>query len=325
MIWPTNLVTCALFNTLHSQHYSGMGTRGGISRERFFLYVFIGSFVWYFFPGYIFQALSFFNWVCWIAPNNVVVNQLFGYYTGLGMSLVTFDWSQISYVVSPLATPWWASANVAAGFAFFFWIIAPILYYTNTWYAKYMPMSSRTSYDRFGNSYNVSEILTPESTLDLSKYEAYSPLFLSTTFALSYGLSFAAITATIVHTFLYFRKQIWIQARRSLSEQPDIHARLMSRYPQVPEWWYMIIFLSMFVFGVVAIEVWHTQMPVWALVLALIIGASCCMWSCLAAMLMRGFAAFVYTIPIGMIQAITNQQIGLKCVLGGSFLVSDIC
>lgn len=28
----------------------------------------------------------------------------------------------------------------------------------------------------------------------------------------------------------------------------------------------------MFVFGVISIEVWHTQMPVWAFVLALIIG-----------------------------------------------------
>ncbi len=46
MIWPTNLVNCALFNTLHSQEYAGMGTRGGISRERFFIYGFIGSFAW---------------------------------------------------------------------------------------------------------------------------------------------------------------------------------------------------------------------------------------------------------------------------------------
>ena len=84
--------------------------------------------------------------------------------------------------------------------------------------------------------------------------------------------TFASITATITHTFLYFRKQIWVQARRSLSEQPDIHARLMSRYPQVPEWWYLIIFVPMFIFGAVSIEVWHTQMPIWALVLALIIG-----------------------------------------------------
>lgn len=46
MIWPANLVNCALFNTLHSQQYAGIGTRGGISRERFFVYGFIASFVW---------------------------------------------------------------------------------------------------------------------------------------------------------------------------------------------------------------------------------------------------------------------------------------
>ncbi|PIL32526.1 transporter [Ganoderma sinense ZZ0214-1] len=295
MIWPVNLVNCALFNTLHSQHYAGIGAHAGISRERFFVYAFTGSFLWYFFPGYIFQALSYFNWVCWIVPNNLVVNQLFGYYSGLGMSLITFDWSQIAYIGSPLATPWWASANVAAGFVAFFWVLTPILYFTNTWYSAYMPISTRTSYDNTGGGYNVSRILTAESTLDIEKYESYSPLFLSTTFAVTYGLSFASITATIMHTILYFRKQIWIQSRRSLSEQPDIHARLMSRYRQVPEWWYAIIFVIMFVFAVVCIEVWNTQMPVWALVLGLII-------------------SFVYTVPVGMIQAITNQQVGLNVI-----------
>lgn len=98
MIWPYNLVTCALFNTLHSQNYAGIGNRGGISRERFFYYAFLGSFCWYFLPGYIFQALSYFSWVCWIVPDNVVVNQLFGYQHGLGMSLITFDWSQVCFV-----------------------------------------------------------------------------------------------------------------------------------------------------------------------------------------------------------------------------------
>ena len=72
LVWPANLVNCALFNTLHQQVYSGIGSRGGISRERFFFYAFLGSTCWYFFPGYIFQALSVFSWVCWIAPNNVV-------------------------------------------------------------------------------------------------------------------------------------------------------------------------------------------------------------------------------------------------------------
>ena len=88
----------------------------------------------------------------------------------------------------------------------------------------------------------MSKVINPDATLNVELYEAYSPLFLSTTFALAYGLSFASITATLMHTFLYFRKQIWVQSRRSMSEQPDIHARLMSKYPQVPEWWYMMIF-----------------------------------------------------------------------------------
>ena len=97
-VWPVNLVTCALFNTLHAASYAGIGTRAGISRGRFFLYAWIASICWHFLPGYLFQGLSYFSWVCWIAPNNVVVNQLFGYVHGLGMSLITFDWAQISYI-----------------------------------------------------------------------------------------------------------------------------------------------------------------------------------------------------------------------------------
>ncbi|KAJ6532845.1 oligopeptide transporter [Mycena vulgaris] len=295
MIWPYNLVTCALFNTLHAQQYAGVGSRGGFSREKFFYCAFAGSALWYLVPGYLFTGLSFFSWVCWIKPDNIVVNQLFGVNYGLAMGMITFDWAQITYIGSPLATPWWAEANIAVGFVFFFWILTPALYFTNTFYSKYMPISSGGSFDNTGNTYNVSRILTPEKVFDLDKYEHYSPIFLSTTFSISYGLSFASITATITHAFLFFRKQIWTQSRRAMHEQPDIHARLMAVYPQVPEWWYAIIFVSMFVFGVISIEVWDTKFPVQYFILALVI-------------------SFFYVIPIGMIQAITNQQVGLNVI-----------
>lgn len=52
--------------------------------------------------GYLFEALSFFSFICWAAPNSTAVNQLFGVRTGLGMSFLTFDWSQISWIGSPL-------------------------------------------------------------------------------------------------------------------------------------------------------------------------------------------------------------------------------
>ena len=244
-VWPANLVICALFNTLHSQTYAGFGHRGGINRERFFFYCFLASTAWYVVPGYLFQALSYFSWICWIAPKNITVNELFGYVHGMGMSLITFDWAQITYIGSPLATPWWAEANILAGFIFFFWIITPILHYKDVWSGKYMPISSRGSFDNTGHAYNVSRIINADATFNLQQYEAYSPLFISTTFAISYGLSFASITGTLTHALLFFRKQIWSQSRRSMNEQPDIHARLMARYPQVPDWWYATIFCAL--------------------------------------------------------------------------------
>lgn len=105
-VWPANLVLCALFNTLHSQEYIGMGKRGGLSREKFFIFS-LGIATIYckslpachqtqmandvpyayshprfpsedFFPGYLFTALSTFSWVCWIAPNNGTISLRFG-------------------------------------------------------------------------------------------------------------------------------------------------------------------------------------------------------------------------------------------------------
>jgi len=104
MIWPGALVNCALFNTLHKNF--GKHDHGHMTSERFFCIAMTCSFIWYWVPGYLFTALSIFNWVCWIAPNNVAVNALFGTNTGLGLGILTFDWSVIAFSNgSPLVTP----------------------------------------------------------------------------------------------------------------------------------------------------------------------------------------------------------------------------
>ncbi|PCH41947.1 small oligopeptide transporter, partial [Wolfiporia cocos MD-104 SS10] len=294
-VWPSTLVECALFNTLHSQSYAGIGERDGMSRERFFTYAFASAVAWYFVPGYLFQALSVFTWGCWIAPDNIVVNQLFGYHSGLGFSLLSFDWNEIAFIGSPLATPWWAEANIIAGFMFFYWFLVPLLYFKNVWYSQYMPISSSSPYDNTGNVYNQTRILKPDATFDFEEYKNYSPLFLPMTFAMSYGLSFATITAVAVHSILYLAKPFMIYIRQPLSENSDIHAQLMSRYPQVPHWWYACILAVTFLFSCLCIKLWPTDMTIWALIIALLI-------------------ALLYMIPAGMIQAVTNQQIGLNVI-----------
>ena len=105
-------------------------------------------------------------------------------------------------------------------------------------------MMSSYSFDNTGGIYNISRIINPDFSFNLQAYKSYSPLFISASFAISYGLSFAFITASISHTFLYYRKWLWNLARLSPSIQPDIHARLMSVYKEVPDWWYLIISCS---------------------------------------------------------------------------------
>lgn len=60
---------------------------------------------------------------------------------------------------------------------------------------------------------------------------------------MSYGLSFASITAVIVYTYLHNRKTIWSQYMNSTSEKPDIHMKLMAKYREAPTSWYMSLFV----------------------------------------------------------------------------------
>lgn len=109
------------------------------------------------------------------------------------MSLFTFDWSQIAFMGSPLATPWWAEGNVAFGFIFFFWLVVPLVYYTNIWNSQFMPILSRDIFNNTGQRYEVTRILT-DGQFDPHKYAEYSPLFLPAGFVISYALSFASVT-----------------------------------------------------------------------------------------------------------------------------------
>lgn len=78
-------------------------------------------------------AYSFSRWSNHAHPcaEHKVVNQLFGTVMGLGMSSISLDWNQISWVGSPLMIPWWAEVHIFIGFVLFWWIILPILYYND--------------------------------------------------------------------------------------------------------------------------------------------------------------------------------------------------
>jgi OPT family small oligopeptide transporter len=245
MIWPGNLVSVTLMNAMYesSEDRDPTVIGGSMPRYRWFGLITAGAFVYYFIPGFLAQFLSSFAFMTWLAPESPVVNQLFGSTTGLSLLPITFDWTQISgFVGSPLIPPWHAIANTMVGVVLFFVLLASALHYSGTWYSQYLPMSDSNTYDNTGKQYDVSRILSADYTLDVEAYNNYSPLFLSTTFAISYGLSFAAIASLVVYTYLHHGKTIWRQYKSSTTEKPDIHMKLMRRYKEAPTWWYMSLF-----------------------------------------------------------------------------------
>ncbi|KAI0121994.1 small oligopeptide transporter [Daldinia grandis] len=296
MIWPGNLVAVALMNAMYEKHQAPDPSiiGGRMPRYRWFAIITLVSALYYFIPGYFAQFLSVFAFATWMAPQNPVVNQLFGGTTGLSLLPITFDWTQISgYIGSPLTFPWHAIANTTIGVVLFYIILSTLFHYTGVWYAPFLPMSDSSTYDNTGATYNVSKILTPQFTLDEEAYKAYSPIFISTTFALSYGLSFAAITALMVYTYLHHSKAIWDQYRNSTSEKPDIHMKLMQKYKEAPSWWYFSLFAIVLALAFVSVLAYPTNLTWWAFLLA--VGIS-----------------FTFSLPIGIIQAVTNHQIGLN-------------
>ena len=191
--------------------------------------------------------------------------------------------------------PWHAIANTIIGVVLFFMITSIGLHYSGAFYSAYLPISDSTSYDNTQSVYDVKQILTPEFTLDEAAYKAYSPLFLSTTFALAYGLSFATILSLITHTFLFHGTEIWTRTKLSLGEEPDVHTKMMRKYKEVPAWWYGLAFLSVLGIALASVLAYDTHLTWWAFFIALLI-------------------SLVFMIPIGMIQAITNVQLGLNVI-----------
>ncbi|KPV72916.1 uncharacterized protein RHOBADRAFT_39051 [Rhodotorula graminis WP1] len=305
LVWPQNLVFCTLLNTLHAESED---EERGPSRIRFFLYILAGAFVWYWFPGFIFVALSAFSWVCWIAPNNLVVNQLFGVSSGLGMGLITFDWSQISYIISPLVVPWWAEVNVFVGFVAIFWIATPAMYYSNVWNSAYLPISTTGVFDRFGASYDIDRVVdTAAMRLNETAYHEYSQLFLPIAYAGAYAVGFALATAVIVHTALYHGPDILERIKRSRTDKVDVHMRLMLVYPEVPDWWYLAFLVVSVALTIVTVACWPTEMPVWSVLVAIAMG-------------------LVYLLPSCYVFAMTSYQVAINLIveLVGGYIIPGL-
>ncbi|XP_031257591.1 oligopeptide transporter 7-like isoform X2 [Pistacia vera] len=314
MWWPQNLVQVSLFRALHEKEER---MKGRLTRNQFFLVAFVCSFAYYVFPGYLFPMLTSLSWICWVFPTSLFAQQLGSGLHGLGIGAIGLDWSSISaYLGSPLASPWFATANIAAGFALTTYVIAPIAYWLNIFKAKTFPIFSDDLFTSTGQSYNISAIVDQNFHIDIEAYDREGPLYMSTFFAMIYGVNFACLTATVVHVFLFHGRDIWQLSKSAFQNKTmDVHTKLMRRYKQVPEWWFMCILFINIATTLFTCQYYKNQLqlPWWGIFLA------CSL-------------ALFFTLPVGVITATTNQTPALNVlteyIIGyiyPGFPVANIC
>lgn len=83
------------------------------------------------------------------------------------------------------------------------YVITPIAYWLNLFKAKTFPIFSDDLFTSTGQRYNITAIIDEKFHFDGEAYEREGPLYISTFFAMSYGVGFACLTATVVHVFLF--------------------------------------------------------------------------------------------------------------------------
>lgn len=114
-----------------------------------------------------------------------------------------------------------------------------------------------------------------------------------------------SITNTSLTSYLvWFRRDLVRRFRTSLRDERDVHSRLMQAYREVPSWWYGLVGIISFLLVVIAIEIFPTQLPVWAAFIAF------------------GLSALT-ALPLAMLQAISNTQIAFSVMyeLIGGFML----
>lgn len=150
-----------------------------MSRYKFFFLSFSAMFIWFWFPDYIVSALSMFNWLAWISPNNFALTAITGGKKGLAFNPVpTFDWNVLTYYVDPLLVPFHVTMNMFIG-ALIGGLTITGLYWSNTYDTGYLPINTNTMFDHSGAKYNVSSILDERGLLDEAKYQSYSQVYLA--------------------------------------------------------------------------------------------------------------------------------------------------
>lgn len=284
-LWPTVLPILQLNKTLLLPETKQRINGWTVSKYKFFWIVFIASFIYFFFPDYIFTALSTFNWMTWISPTNKNLAFVTGSKMGIGINpITTFDWSVINYT-TPLVIPFYAVANRYFG-VFVGGLVVLGVYYTNYKNTGYFPPNNSAVYDRYGSKYNMSRVITSDNLFDNNLYREYSQVYIGAGNLTMLGAYYALYTCAFTYIMMGEWKTAFLAFRgvyKSFFEKrgtsayasfKDPHSRMMAKYPEVPDWWFVAVLVVAIGVGAGAICGYPTGTPFWAIIVVILVSVA---------------------------------------------------
>ena len=315
-VWPQALMQTTLFETFRKQdRHSKLAKRQMVV----FFSCLIGLTLWQFLPEYIFPFTSSLAFLCWVAPKNPVANFIGSGLGGMGFMNLSLDWSNMNWNGSSiLITPFWTQTILFLAFAFNCWVLLPAAKWGNLGSYKHGLMSN-SLLTANGTKYPTLKIVNNDFSLNMTAYEEYGPVYMGLQNIWATFFSYAKLPSSFVWMATFggpailssFRKNMASRkARKEANKnrssggsdadaQTSIHHQYTDRlnilqrsYKEVPESWYIALFLAGFVVLIAITASGHLFIPTWTVVVGLATG-------------------FVLVVPLGYLYAISNYQVAI--------------
>jgi OPT family oligopeptide transporter len=126
--------------------------------------------------------------------------------------------------------------------------------------------------------HGFNDILNHKFELDINKFKAHQPFFITELHAIYNFARFISITASISYIYLWYGKDIggWISnainGRSTDNGSTDVHNRLMKAYTEVPEKVWAVWLLVFSAVTIIVCTVTPFYLPIWASLLAICVG-----------------------------------------------------
>ncbi|KAI0321162.1 OPT oligopeptide transporter [Amylostereum chailletii] len=271
--YPTYISVVSL---LQSLHFGGLLNH---KKRRYFWIVFVAIFCWEWIPQYPFPLLTAFSVIC-LASNGrgpSIIRNLFGAGSsneGIGLLSFGSSWTLITQG-NPLVWPW-QTLGMALGY-----IVLTTSYYSNIFDGRDLTWMSNSLFGSDGEVYNQTAVLTPDNKLDPNALATVGLPRFTTTYAISQLCYNLSLGAAIVHVLLYNWKELKeaFGGMRFITNRDDIddpHYLEMKKYREVPQWWYLAVFVASLGIGIgcsYATSDGTVLMPAWSIILFTVISA----------------------------------------------------